>query len=102
LSYALARALVKVEHIGLVNLVAGERLMPEFIQQQATPAALASALSPHLGDAADRKRAVAGLQRVRSALAAPGQDTRPAAERVVDLVAELLSSASGRSGAGDA
>jgi lipid-A-disaccharide synthase len=92
LSYMLARALVRVDHIGLVNLVAGERLMPELIQHDANPAALATALSPFLLETAERDRAVAGLERVRNALAAPGQHERTAAQRVSDLAAELIGS----------
>jgi lipid-A-disaccharide synthase len=89
-TYILARALVRVDHIGLVNLVAGEGLMPELIQHDANPAALAAALSPYLLDTPERQHAVAGLERVRNALAAPGQSERTAAQRVSDLAAELL------------
>ena len=38
LTYALARLLVRVEHIGMVNLIAEERLVPELIQKDANPA----------------------------------------------------------------
>ena len=88
LSYAIARRVVEVEHVGLVNLVAGERLAPEFIQHEATPDALAAALLPLLADGPERSRMRTGLARVRAALAGPeGED---AAERVADLAAELL------------
>lgn len=36
ISYWLGRALIRVEHIGLINLIAGRRLVPELIQDQAT------------------------------------------------------------------
>jgi lipid-A-disaccharide synthase len=36
LSYWLGRALIRVDHIGLINLIAGRRLVPELIQDQAT------------------------------------------------------------------
>lgn len=91
LTYWLARRLVRVDHIGLVNLVVGERLAPEYVQDEATPEALAAALSPLLDpDSPERRAALAGLARVRAALAPT--DGRPpgAAERVADLVAELL------------
>lgn len=94
LTYALARRLVRVEHIGLVNLVAGERLVPEFVQDAAEPEVLAMALDPLLEPEGARRRSVlAGLERVRAALAPT--DGRPpgAAARVADLAGELLGAA---------
>ncbi|HEY8375984.1 MAG TPA: hypothetical protein VIK91_05820, partial [Nannocystis sp.] len=94
LTYALAKRLVRVDHIGLVNLVAGERLVPEFIQDEATPAALADALDPLLDPGSPRRGSVvAGLERVRAALAPT--DGRPpgAAARVAELAEELLGAA---------
>jgi lipid-A-disaccharide synthase len=38
--------MVRVPHVGLVNLIAGERVAPELIQDDATPAALARAMIP--------------------------------------------------------
>ncbi len=89
ITYWLARRLVEVEHIGMVNLIAGRRLAPEFIQEDATPEALASALLPLLDpDSPERGAMVDGLEEVRAALA-PG-DHEPVAERVAALAAELL------------
>jgi lipid-A-disaccharide synthase len=89
LSFALARRLVRVDHVGLVNLVAGERVAPEFIQGDATVDRLADALSSLLDPSrAERQRALAGIGRVRQALRAPGD--RPAAERVADLAESLV------------
>lgn len=89
LTFWIARRLVDVEHIGLVNLVAGERLAPELLQGAATPDALADALLPLVDAGPARNHAIEGLKRVRTALE-PEQDGRPTAERVVDLVADLL------------
>jgi lipid-A-disaccharide synthase len=44
LTYQIARHLVKIPHIGLPNLLAGQRLVPEFIQDAAQPAVMARAL----------------------------------------------------------
>lgn len=46
LSYSLARVLAKVQWIGLVNLVAGREVSPEFIQQRARADLLAEAILP--------------------------------------------------------
>lgn len=37
LTYALARALIRVPHIAMANLLAGRRLVPELVQGEATP-----------------------------------------------------------------
>jgi len=37
LTYALAKVLVKIEDIGLANILAGRRVVPEFVQHEANP-----------------------------------------------------------------
>lgn len=94
LTYRLAKRLVQVDHIGLVNLVAGERVVPEFIQGEATPAALAAALLPLIqAEHPERVEALHALARIRSRLEVPGGASSGVAERVVELAAELLSGA---------
>ncbi|MEM7220054.1 MAG: lipid-A-disaccharide synthase [Pseudomonadota bacterium] len=56
LSHAIARRLVHAEHFALPNLLAGEALVPEFIQDAVEPAALAAALDLVAADR-DRLRA---------------------------------------------
>ncbi len=85
LTYFLARRLVQVDHVALANLVAGSRVVPELLQGEVTPVALAEALEPFLGDTPQRSAAVTGLGTVRERLGEPG-----AAERVVQLVDEVL------------
>lgn len=89
LTFRLARRLVRVPHIGLANLVAGERVAPELLQDAATPGALARALAPLLVDGLEREKALRGLSRVRRSLMPAGPE-RPVARRVVELAAELL------------
>lgn len=48
LTYQIARRLVKLAHFSLPNLLAGKALVPEFLQDAVTPAALATALTPLL------------------------------------------------------
>jgi lipid-A-disaccharide synthase len=86
LSYQLARRLVDVPHIALANLVANERLVPELVQDAATPETLCDAILPLLDlESGERKRMIEGLSRVRSSLGGAG-----AAARVADDAAALL------------
>lgn len=92
LTFQVARRVVRVPHVGLVNLVAGDRIVPELIQADATPAALSDAIIPFVDPAHPaRARAVADLQAVRERLQPPGPE--PVAERVAALAADLIGSA---------
>jgi lipid-A-disaccharide synthase len=57
-SWALMRSMLYLPYVGMPNILAGERLVPELLQDQATPAALAAALLALLRDGAARKRQV--------------------------------------------
>lgn len=89
LSYALARRLVQVPHIALANLVAGERIAEELIQDAATPETLADALLPLLPGGERRESALKALARVRSRLLV-GEPGTLVADRVAALAAELV------------
>ena len=80
LTYAIARRLVKIPHIGLVNVVANREVAREFVQDALEPRAVADALEPLLDEGgAERARVLAGLDEVRSRLGTPGAAARVAA-----------------------
>ena len=85
LEYALARRMVKIPFIGLVNIVAGREIAPEFVQDALQPMALADALGPLL-DARSEERAaqLRALGVVRDSLGEVG-----AARRVAAMALEL-------------
>lgn len=79
-SYAIARRLVTIPHIGLLNIVAGRRVAPEFVQEAFAPGPVAAALVPLFDPAgAARRTMLAGLDEVRRRLGAPGASARVAA-----------------------
>jgi len=75
LTYFLGRLLVKVDYIGIANLLLKEPMYPEFIQGAATPGALAGQLRECVDDAARRERTWAQAQRLRALLAQPAGGT---------------------------
>jgi lipid-A-disaccharide synthase len=88
INYAVARRLVHVPHVALANLVAGEGVVREYLQDAATPAALAAEATRLLDDDTERRRIVAGLERVRERLGPPG-----ASARVAQLATEIAAGA---------
>jgi lipid-A-disaccharide synthase len=80
ISYMLARAMVKIPHIGLVNVVAGREVAREFVQDALRPDAVAAALLTLLDSGStERQRVLDGLAEVRGRLGTPGAATRVAA-----------------------
>lgn len=82
LTYLLGRMLVKLPYIGLVNVIAGKKIMPEFIQRDATPGRIAAAALGFLADGAKYTAAVDALKEVRARVGEEGASAR-AAESVL-------------------
>jgi lipid-A-disaccharide synthase len=77
LTYQLAKRLVKVEHIGLCNIVAGASVAPELIQDDASPQRIAAEIQRLLEDQVNNA-VRARLSRVRECLGGGGADLRMA------------------------
>ncbi len=82
LTYWLARLLVRVDHIGMVNILAGKRIVPEFMQHQASTAAILPMALDLIDDTPARARMLEELAIVRDRLGGPGASKR-AAEHVL-------------------
>lgn len=92
IEYALARRLVKIPFIGLVNIVAGREIAPELVQDALQPLALANAVAPLLDQASPARRTqLHALQAVRDSLGEVG-----AADRVAAMALELAERPSSR------
>ena len=87
ITYAAARRLVKIPYIGLVNVVAGREVAPEFVQDALVPTRVADTLAELLDPHSPRRASmIAELERVRASLGEPGAAARVA--RMVTLLAE--------------
>jgi lipid-A-disaccharide synthase len=78
ISYWIAKKLVRVPYISLVNLVAGERVATELIQDDATPEQLTREAILLLEDRTARTRMLAQLDRIRNRLGQGGASNRTA------------------------
>ncbi|TLY27226.1 MAG: lipid-A-disaccharide synthase [Nitrospirae bacterium] len=79
LTYWIARWLIRVRWIGLVNIVAGRGIVPELIQEDATPGRLTEEATRLLVDRTSYDTMKAALHRVRGSLGEPGASRRAAA-----------------------
>ena len=80
-TYWFAKTVVKIAHIGLVNIVADRTVCPELIQQEASPEALAQATAKLMADTPERKTMLEGYAEVRQLLG-----TKKAAENVAAIL----------------
>jgi len=87
LTYLIARRLVRVEHIGMINILAGERVAPEYIQRAAKPEPIARDVVRFLTDDAHAAATRERLLAARAKLGPPGAAER-AARAVLDFLAQ--------------
>ncbi len=78
LSYLLARKLVKIKYISLVNLILDQALLVELIQDQAKPQNIIKALEPLLLEGPRRREVLDAYVRLREVLGGPGASDRVA------------------------
>ena len=84
LTYRVVRAFSHVRNAGMVNLIAGEQVVPELLQNALTPPAVADEVVRFLTDGGLAARTRAALGRVRGKLGAVGASRRTA-EHVLAL-----------------
>jgi len=84
-TYLLGRLLVKLPYLSMVNVLAGEKVVPEFLQSAATPQRLATAALQILRNPRGTERMAQRIRDVAAKLGGPG-----AAERAADQVEEAI------------
>ena len=85
ISYWLGRALIRVDHIGMINLIAGRRLVPELIQDQATAAEISDQVFGLLSDEKRFAQLKKDLLTAGQLLGGPG-----ASRRVAQIALDLM------------
>lgn len=85
LSYAILKRFILIPDIGLVNIVAGRRIVPEFVQNDATAKNLANAVEELLFNPTRAREVREALRDVRETLGESG-----GSQRVAEMAKELI------------
>ena len=84
-SYHVGKAVISVDHIGLVNIIAGKAIVPELIQDEASPEKIAAEVIDILTAKGRKERIKEDLKKIRGMLGNHG-----AAERVARLAYDMI------------
>ena len=92
LTYAIAKRVVTVPHVAMVNLIAEKRVVPELIQDQFTAANIVGQIEPLLPDGPPRQSMMEELARIRGLLNTlpAGATGEGAIGRVAAITLEIL------------
>ncbi len=91
-TYLVAKSLISIPNIALANVVAGKRIIPEFIQRQAAPNQIAEEMYEILTDRERYKTIQNELKKVKEKLGDEG-----ASKRAAEIVTQMLASPANRS-----
>jgi lipid-A-disaccharide synthase len=88
LTYAIAKRMVKVPHVAMVNLIAGKRIVPELIQDDFTAEKIVCEIETLLSDGPPRQRMIDELAQIRSQLH-PMQSQSGSIDRVAEITLSI-------------
>ena len=91
LSYLVGKIMVRVSHIGLVNLVAGRRIVPELVQEEVNGRRIAEEVHKIIVDEKYSRTMKNELEGVKNKLGGPG-----ASARVAEIVCQMVKGKSSR------
>ena len=85
LTYVPGRILIRVDHLGMPNILAGKQIVPEFIQQDARPVSIADAVWELYSNPEKRRAMIQAMDCVIATLDKPGGGKRAARVLVEEL-----------------
>jgi lipid-A-disaccharide synthase len=86
ITYMIAKRLVKIPYVGLVNVVAGEKIVPEFIQKNCRSDLIAGEIELFFSDSGHRRRMLERLSSVKNMLGTAGA-SKKVAETALKMIA---------------
>ncbi len=90
LTYLLGRPRIKVSHFAMVNLIAGEQVVPELVQQDFTLEKVVARMNEILPYGPARNKMTEGLANVSVRLRGPATETRHSTDRAAEMVLGFL------------
>lgn len=90
LTYLLGRWTVKVPHFAMVNLIAGQEIVPELVQGDFTPENVTAELKKLIGDDPQRDEMLKGLRKVRMRLRGENNSNLRPAERAAEAILQIV------------
>ena len=86
LTYLLGRSTVRVPHFAMVNLIAGEQVVPELVQEDFTPEKVAAEIGKIIPESEARKKMLESLTDVRRRLQGGQESSIHAADRAAKAI----------------
>ncbi|MBA3916529.1 MAG: lipid-A-disaccharide synthase [Acidobacteriales bacterium] len=90
LTYLLGRSQVKVPHFAMVNLIAGEEVVPELVQHDFTPQKVLAHLNAILPYGPVRGKMLAGFDKVKARLQGSDPQGRTPAAHAADIILQQV------------
>jgi lipid-A-disaccharide synthase len=90
ITYMLGKPRIKVAHFAMVNLIAGERIVPEMVQDDFTAGGVVAELRKIIPDGEPRTRMLQALAAVKAKLKKPDQTGGHASERAAEIILGML------------
>jgi lipid-A-disaccharide synthase len=90
LTYRVGRPRVKVPYFAMVNLIAGEEVVPELVQQDFSAEKVVTKLNEIIAEGPARNKMIAGLAEVRARLRGPSRDEPHPVDRAAEAVQRAL------------
>ena len=90
LTYALGKPRIKVPYFAMVNLIAGEKIVPELVQDDFTAGKVEAEIRKFLPDGPARQAMLAGLSSVKAKLRPDALKGSSAADRAAEIVLKML------------
>jgi lipid-A-disaccharide synthase len=90
LTYALGKPRVKVPCFAMVNLIAGEEIVPELVQHKFTAQNIVAEMNKIIPDGDPRTRMMQGLAAVKKELKETNQDSQYSADRAAKVILQLI------------
>jgi lipid-A-disaccharide synthase len=86
ISYQIAKRLIKIKYISLVNLIMDEQVVQEFIQDEMNETNLSGELQRIIGDASYRNRMLDQFTQLKQTLCSKGSASAAAATEILEML----------------